>query len=69
MAVSYLRFCTSVLTAETHQSGEECCALGATAVTGSSWGLLQQTLCKYFICMIKYYFSSDVHIIYSDVSQ
>lgn len=68
MAVSYLRLCTCVLTAETHQSSEECCARGATAVTGSSWRVLQQILCKHFICMIKYCFSSDVHLIYSDVS-
>lgn len=68
MAISYLRLCTCV-TAETHQSGEECCALGAIAVTGSSRGLLQQTLCKHFVCMIKHCFSSDVHMVYSDVSQ
>lgn len=71
MAVSYLRLCTSVLTAETYQTSKECHALRDTAVTGSCWDILENTLCKHFICLIKYCFSKwcTYDTIYSDVSQ
>lgn len=57
MVVSYLRLCASVLTAEAYQTSKECHALVAAAVTGSCWDMLQKTLCKHFIGMIKYCFS------------